>query len=878
MNDDSTLNRYRQGLLSLLRMRRDFVSARGDRLVDADGREVRDALAQYGTVVLGHNHRAVTAAATDFLAADGCCFVQPNVAAPTAALARRLVELGGEPRRRVCFSNSGAESVEAAIKLARLVTGRAKVVSLKNGFHGKTFAALSASGSDRYKAPGIVDVERFVSIAPGDTDALEAALEDGDVAAFLFEPVLGEGGMEAVDTAFLRAAIAACRRRGVVVVADEIQCGLYRCGPFSVALAEGLDVDVLLLGKGLSGGLVSIGAMLYPVLPGVVEFEKKHSSTFAGGGLACSVALAVLAELSAAAAVRHVAALSARIDDRAAALRTDVRSLSITGTGLLRGVAFADPHRHDNYFAVFCHNAGLLAYLVCSYLLERHAVLTMPLLSRPCAIRFEPPLTAPSESVDRFFDAVAEVGELLDAGRYDLLMAHLVGVDPETLEPPGRRIPVANGASPLAESLPCDADAPEPHDFAFLMHVTEREDVVRILPRAVREGYDRAAQLRLADLFLAAGELDPSPAACLSFRMPVSGRPVRGLLLLSPLRASRMLRLSRLARERLLDEYVALAAAHGVSRVGLGGYTSVISGAGTTLVDRYPGIGITTGNRLTAATIVDQFDLLYPRAGGADVCVVGARGSVGAAVALELARRVPRLVLVGRSGASVTAYRAFLVGLVDAILSGDEAGEPGSVARRLREFAASGVLADRLDRTGLVAALCSDELDSSAPIVVTPAIGRVLERTRHVVSCTSEGRSFIDAAALRDDAVVLDGARPFDVVPDAASTARVHAAGLVRLPRALAIGDCNLAIDEPGVALSCFAEALLLAAAGVPGHHGIGARPRPDELEAVRRLARDGGCTPCLLAPRSGAPGTRSPTPVRPRAPATRDDAEAPVR
>lgn len=199
---------------------------------------------------------------------------------------------------RVLFSNSGAEAVEAAIKLARAARPKATAfVNFRSAYHGKTHGALALTPNSEYQAPFLPLSPRTHTVAYGDLEAVETLLarRGREIVAVVVEPVQGEGGVITPPPGFLAGLGDAARRHDVLVVVDEIQTGLGRTGEWFASLAAGLEPDILTLAKPLGGGLVPVGAtiargeIVRALLPGFAS--KRHSSTFAGGSLAMAVAL-----------------------------------------------------------------------------------------------------------------------------------------------------------------------------------------------------------------------------------------------------------------------------------------------------------------------------------------------------------------------------------------------------------------------------------------------------------------------------------------------------------------------------------------------------------------------------------------------------------
>lgn len=825
---------YRKALLDVMGLDMAFSRADGDYLYIGD-KPIYDGSAQYGTNIFGHNDAGVAGAMVAYLQAKQPNFVQPFRNRAQDDLADRLI--AAVPGMRHCvFANSGAEAVEAAIKLTRLATRRRKIVTLKGGFHGKTQLALSVSGSDRYSHPLICDRDEATVLEPNDLDGLEKLLVQGDVAAFLFEPVLGEGGMFAPDPDWLRNAIALCHQHGALAIADEIQCGLYRCGAFLASQRLELDVDVVLLGKGLGGGLMPISAVLLKQHVRSREFDRKHSSTFAGGGLACAVANHVVDRLvNDHGLERHVDELSAHIDLRAAGLGNSIR---ITGLGLMRGIYFPGVDATGNNGLTFLANSGLLGNLVSAYLFHKHAVISLPLMSQACALRLEPALNTSRAALDAFFDGIADVTQLISEGRYDILFSAFLNREESSLPMRGTSVSAYNNDDDRCHTL-VPVDDGKAFDFAFLSHLTQSEDVANLLPRSVREHLSEEEIGQITAMVARVGKIDPSPAVLLSFEIDGSIATRRGLILSSLLSPRDLMRMPRRERDFLIDAYFLKAKAMGSKVVGLGAYTSVVTGGGTLAAERFPDVCVTTGNTLTAAATAAQLrSLTHNRA--SVVAIIGARGSIGSLVTLSAAQHARRLLLIGRSTASPQRYRALLETICREMLTVADPA-PGSVAERIHSLVAADPGSEDYD--AVIDELCADRPEG-ATIVVTDDYARYLSEADFVVSCSSEGKPFLTTDYLRSDAVVLDAARPFDFERTAENGGPVILeSGLVGQPSEHRYGDDNMLSEQTGQALGCLSETVILSMDDRRENFMIAQQSSLAMLEQIELLARRHGFT-----------------------------------
>lgn len=266
------------------------VRAQGCTIWDQNGKPYLDFAGGYGVFTLGHSHPRVLQAVRaqmELMSLSGKTMF--NVMLGRAA--RRLADLAPGNLQISFWCNSGTEAIEGAIKLARAATGRAKIVSTVDAFHGKTMGALSVSGRETFQTPFRPLLDGFAQVPYGDVDHLDEALRDA--AAFVVEPVQGEGGVNVPPLGYLREVRAACDRAGALFVADEVQTGLGRCGYRFACDRENVVPDVMTLAKGLSGGIMPVGAFIATPEAWNRAFGKApllHTSTFGGNELACAAA------------------------------------------------------------------------------------------------------------------------------------------------------------------------------------------------------------------------------------------------------------------------------------------------------------------------------------------------------------------------------------------------------------------------------------------------------------------------------------------------------------------------------------------------------------------------------------------------------------
>jgi acetylornithine/LysW-gamma-L-lysine aminotransferase len=373
--------------------RRGITLTRGEgaRVWDDAGREYIDCVAGHGAAILGHGHPRLRAAIAE---QAGRLISVPGAFASEvrAELLERLAAVTGLPRFFLC--NSGTEAVEAALKIACRATGRAGVVAVRRGFHGRTCGALGATWQPSYRNDFLPLLPSAHWVPLGDVGAAREAI-GRDTAVVVVEPIQGEGGVHPAPDGYLGELRRICDRAGALLVFDEVLTGFGRTGDWFAFQREAVTPDLLALAKGIAGGVpmgaVALGPALEPLPAGA------HGSTFGGNLIACAAALAVLRELEERDLPRRAAELGEGALDTLRRRLAGCRSVrEIRGRGLLLGV--------DLRFRV----APLLRRLA-----AEHGVLALP--AGPTVLRLMPPLNIPEDDWRRVLDAVADV--VLDTGK-----------------------------------------------------------------------------------------------------------------------------------------------------------------------------------------------------------------------------------------------------------------------------------------------------------------------------------------------------------------------------------------------------------------------------------------------------------------------------
>ena len=866
-------NPTRSYFLDRMQLSKPLVRAVGHHLYDAEGIEYLDFLSQYGAVSFGHNHPELWAALAACAQEQLPAMIQPLVPVAAQQLAAKLADVTPGDLGITVFTNSGAEAVEAAIKLARARTGRLTILSTINGFHGKTLGALSATGNPTYQVLFGAPIPHFDYVPYGDAAALEAVLEKdaGQIAAFILEPIQGEAGVIPAPPGYLASALELCRRYGVLSIVDEIQTGLGRTGALFGLPAEAGTPDILVLAKALGGGLVPIGACITTPDAWDHRFGALHSSTFANGNLVARVALCALDILlrDDQQIVRRVAKNGAYLLQRLRELQTAYPRVirDVRGAGYLAGLEFFPFDGDDSYtMAFFSKNDYLIAFFA-SYLFNVHHLVTAPVFNNSHVLRLEPPFTVGPPEIDRAIAALGALCDTLDRKDYYHLVRHLPG-EAATRAPGRRRFVAPNAPNPAP--TPTQSVGPR-KSFAFLVHYTELRDYVACDPSFTQFTAEELDRWRDWVQWSEPG---------LVYNLPQvrsrTGAAADGCLIGLPMLPADILRRGRRRMLPMLGDALTLAQSQGARIVGLGGFTSIVSKGAQSLVGK--GIAVTSGNVLTTVMALEGIADVTRRLGlslpAMHTAVVGATGAIGRLASLLLADRVAGLTLMGNPRSRDALVRCRIVaGEIYARLIGRaEVTLPASAAspidRQLREVlrpllttpllrltAAQVPLAralqeqrevdddggyERLARTVETAFAAAGR---EAPIAFATDLRKAEPAADLVFVATNSDAALIGADALTAGAVVCDVARPPNVareVVESRDDVLVFEGGLVELPEPVHFGP-NLLGFRPGIMLGCLAETVLLALEGDDRDHSIGPKLDPAEAEYLRALAERHG-------------------------------------
>lgn len=395
-------------LIAAYKLPRRFVRAEGIRLWDDQGNEYLDFLCSYGALALGHNHPEVISAVEQVRPAPNFFVISPG--ALTGALASSLSAIAPGDLQRSFFCNSGSEAIEGAVKLARIATGRTRIIAAHEGFHGKSLGALSVSGHEPFRAPYLPLLPNVDHVPFGDAAALKKALAESPTAAVVLEPIQGPAGIIVPPHGYLARVRELCTEHGALLILDEIQTGLGRTGRMFACQHDGVVPDVLCLSKGLSGGIYPMGAYItsdavWRRAYGTKQRAALHSSTFGGNTFACAAALAAINITVNEDLPARAANLGGYFHNRLAELVGHFDLLhEVRGKGLMIGLDFRQTRNR-----VIGKLVNQTAAMVAVQMMHVHRIISLYTFTNSTVIRLAPPLNVDREDLDKYLDAFEDI-------------------------------------------------------------------------------------------------------------------------------------------------------------------------------------------------------------------------------------------------------------------------------------------------------------------------------------------------------------------------------------------------------------------------------------------------------------------------------------
>jgi len=620
-----------------------YERAEGDRLWQRKGDslvEVLDLVGGFGANLFGHYHPELVAEDRRLQERHVPILAQGSCRSGATLLAKALCEILGD---YICiFTNSGAETVEAALKHAYLERGRPVYWALENAFHGKTLGAIQLTPAYREPYSSFGPQVRFLN--PYDSSTWEEAAAEADqVSAAYVEPVQGEGGINLIPEAFANWLAALCRQKGIPLVVDEIQSGMGRTGAFLASQALGLKPDYLCLSKSLGGGLAKIGALLIKRDRFVEEFSVKHTSTFAEDDRSCLLALKALEILDRDGLAKRCELLGQHLMKNLENLRErfPAQIKEVRGVGLMVGVELQDLSDSPSSTLRMLSQQDYLGYLATAYLLNVHRIRVAPALSQPSTIRIEPSAYISKGDLDHFVDALSKFCEALEA----LDIAHLTAFQ---IDKPSAPVTSYNGPRPFKREAPRTS-----RRVAFLGHLILPEHAPLWDPSLI------AFQPSDLEAFMAKPSRILGPTIFDQINVQsVMGDEVHLKYIALDLTPRQVLNAMQ-ARDtgwitEKIEASVKLAREEDCSVIGLGAYTSIISGNCQRV--KTNGIALTSGNSLTIGMGIKALKRSAAKAGielpAAQLGIVGATGNIATTYAVMMAPEVAELILVVRDTTS----------------------------------------------------------------------------------------------------------------------------------------------------------------------------------------------------------------------------------
>lgn len=396
---------------------RNYVRGEGCYLWDDQGDRYLDMLAGFGVFALGRSHPAIKSALHQAIDLDLPNLVQIDTPLLAGVLAEELLKRTHPGMGRVFFCNSGAESVEAAVKFARSATKRKRVIFADHGYHGLTYGALSANGGTEFRKGFGPFVPGFDQVPFGDAEALGRELKKRDVAALLIEPIQGKG-VNVAPQAYWDAVQELCTSTGTLLIADEVQTGMGRTGRLWAHEHWGLVPDIITTSKALSGGFVPIAAMICSTeisdsVYSSMERALVHSTTFKNNALAMVAGLATLQTFDDEGIVEHVR-VTGEAFTKALEPLVDKYELfhEVRGEGLMIGLVFGEPKSRavrSRFRLLELAHKGLFSQLIVVPLFQRHRILTQVAADGVNVVKLLPPLIAGQDEIDAFVSAFDDV-------------------------------------------------------------------------------------------------------------------------------------------------------------------------------------------------------------------------------------------------------------------------------------------------------------------------------------------------------------------------------------------------------------------------------------------------------------------------------------
>lgn len=802
VNDyEKYINPYLYDKLDKLKIAKKFVKASGVYLYDSEGQCYLDFLSQYGATPFGHHPLEIWKAIQDFNDGGEPIFAQPSLLISASKLGKALLAYAPQNLKYVTFTNSGAETAEAALKVSRNVTGRVGILSTRNSFHGKTFGALSVTNNAEYQQPFGLPLPDFDVVDYNNLEELKLVISSNPqkYACFIVEPIQGEGGVIIPAQNYLRSANEICKKFGVIFIVDEIQTGMGRTGNIFCCNDLGVMPDILLLSKALGGGMIPIGAMLTSEKVYTEKFALKHSSTFAGNALAAHIGLATIKLLT-----KNNNEMLVNIRERGAFLKRELEKIrrdfpafikEVRGQGLMLGLRFTRERNAfpEGFFSLAAEQKEL-TQLVSSYLLNVENIRVAPTLNKGDTLRIQPPYIVSQQNCEDFIDAFRRMMNVLSQGEMGAFYkAILSRKRPSVVTSPKVREIISTATTISREKN---------NKFAFILHPLDKDSYL---------DYDKTLHSLNEDELhefseSMSGIFDPVIGSEIKI-VSNTGAIVHGDFIMVCYTANQLLSMPVNEAITELKKAVTLAIQRGAQIVGLGAYTSIITAGGEQLINEK--VAITSGNSFTVYSGIEALKLTMKKKNleweNTNVCVIGAAGAIGSCMSIMLSFMTSRIILIGNPAHDIETGRARLLSVAREIIRYSAENwindaQPCSIYQKIRRM-----LNEGQDQNEIL-----EYLTSNGIIIVSNSINSA-GIANLIITTTSSPDSSLDVNFFRPDAVILDISRPRTITKQMAihrPDIIVLDGGIISLPGDAYVGPYGIA---KGTSYACMAETILWA-------------------------------------------------------------------
>lgn len=642
MYKQNTKMTYRKQLkekLHALGLDASYINARGDllyRMTTEGEAEVLDLVGGYGANFLGHAHPRLSGCIAEFFRRQVPVFTQGAIGPEVQALNYQLRELFGN--YRVILTNTGAETVETAVKHAILENGKPRCLAIVNAYHGKSLATLSFSSvhNEAFRRDDL----QIDFLDPANPTTWEAALATIEEVSFaIVEPIRGEAGVMPLPSAFVDWLNTVTAAYNIPIIVDEIQTGLGRTGSLLAADGIGLRKDYICLSKALGGGIAKIGALLVSEERFVEEFSVLNTSTFADDSFSATLAQEVLSIISEEDLPGKCRQQGGLLKAALLKVKNEYPSVikEVRGEGLMLGIEFQSQQSSSSNLLRILFESGYYGYVVAGHLLHEHHIRVMPTLSNPNTLRIQPSAYISTEHIYRFLNGLRSVAEIIAKADAGSLLSYLV-------DRKVRRIGDYRQVDRFEHQAPAGQKK-----VAFLGHFIKAKDLV-----LWDQSFEDWSEPELEALISRTAKfLDPVIFDQVNVRA-TGGETVHLNFIGLFLDSREIERAYRSEDFQWIVEKIQHAAdvaeAAGCQVLGLGGFTSILTRNGRWV--KTQNLRVTTGNSLTVGfglkAIYAAAEYQNVVIKDSSVAIIGAGGNIANTYAELLADQVKEIILVPR--------------------------------------------------------------------------------------------------------------------------------------------------------------------------------------------------------------------------------------